>query len=926
MHATLICITGQHISRGCRMESSETKVEQQMWHSMSVSDTATVLKTDHDSGLSSQEAAKRFEVYGPNELTEAPPHSIWSMFVSQLQETLVLMLIAAATISGALGEWKDAVVILLIVLLNAALGVLHEHRAESAMRALKELSQPLAKVLRDGATTRIPSSELVPGDVVVLEAGDFIPADLRLTETAALRIDESALTGESVPVEKSTQAALPSALNGNPPASIPLGEQRNLAFMSTVVTYGRGHGIVIRSGMQTEIGRVAQLIQEAPQETTPLQKRLDQLGKTLGLVAIALVIVVFAAGILRGESALEMLMTSISLAVAAVPEGLAAIVTIVLALGMQQMSRQRAIIRRLPAVETLGAATVICSDKTGTLTRNEMTVVAGYVDNQHLRLSDDHFPNAPSGTAALLAGASLANDAHLETTDSEQTRIIGDPTEGALLIAAMRMDLDLDRLTTASPRLDEVPFDSRRKMMTTLHHWQDDGLLPMSDGYVTFTKGAPDVLIGRCDAILHNGKVTALSDETRQQLLDVNASFAQEGLRVLAVAFRAWSSLPEQMDSLSVERNLTFIGLVAMQDPPREEVKEAVRQCFTAGARPVMITGDHKDTAVAIAREVGIWHPQDQVLTGSELEAMSDDQLQNVAERVTVYARVSPEHKLRIVNAYKRHGHVVAMTGDGVNDAPALKRADIGVAMGITGTDVAKEAADMVLTDDNFATIIAAMATGRTVFANIQKVIHYLLSCNAGEIAAIFFAIVFGWGRPLTAIQILWMNLVTDGAPALALGVEPGEKDVMNQRPRRDNEGVLANGLGWTILWQGVLLGGLTMFAFWYTLQRGAPIEEARTLAFLTLSLSQMAHALNARSRTKSVFKLGLFSNRPLVGALALSVTLQLAVVLLPPLQPIFNTVPLTNNEWDLVLMLSLSPLVIGEVIKAIRQRFRKAQ
>lgn len=878
---------------------------------MDVGDAATALKTDYERGLSSQEAAERLSLYGPNELTEAPPHSIWSMFGSQLRETLVLMLIAAAAISGALGEWKDAVVILLIVLLNAALGVLHEYRAESAMRALKSLSQPLAKVIRDGMTTRVPSRELVPGDVVVLEAGDFVPADLRLSETAALRIDESALTGESIPVEKTAQTPSSLALNGHPPASIPLGEQRNLAFMSTVVSYGRGHGLVIRSGMRTEIGRVAQLIQEAPQEATPLQKRLDQLGKTLGLVAVALVIVVFLAGILRGESALEMLMTSISLAVAAVPEGLAAIVTIVLALGMQQMSRQRAIVRRLTAVETLGAATIVCSDKTGTLTKNEMTVVAGYVNNQHFQLFGDEFPDAPSGTEALLIGASLANDAHLESADGEQPRIIGDPTEGALLVAAGRIGLDLEELATSFPRLDEVPFDSGRKMMTTLHKWKDGG-------YVTFTKGAPDVLIRRCGTFLHNGQATPLSDETRQQILDANVSFAQKGLRVLAVASHEWPSPPEQMDSLTVEHELNFIGLVAMQDPPREEVIEAVRQCSSAGARPVMITGDHKDTAVAIAREVGIWHPNDRVLTGSELEAMSDDELRDIAEQVTVYARVSPEHKLRIVNAYKWHGHVVAMTGDGVNDAPALKRADIGVAMGITGTDVAKEAADMVLTDDNFATIIGAISTGRTVFANIQKVIHYLLSCNAGEIAAIFFAIVFGWGRPLTAIQILWMNLVTDGAPALALGVEPGERDIMNQRPRPNNEGVLGQGLGWTILWQGVLLGGLTIFVFWYALRRGAPIEEARTLAFLTLSLSQMAHALNARSRTKSVFQLGLFSNRPLVAALILSVALQLAVVLLPPLQPVFDTVPLTHGEWDLVLALSLSPLVIGEIVKAV--------
>jgi Ca2+-transporting ATPase len=886
---------------------------------MSVDDTLNALQTDKDTGLSSSEASERLRAYGPNELTETPPRSLWSMFIGQLQETLVLMLIGAAVISGVLGEWTDAAVILLIVLFNAVLGVLHERRAENAMRALRELSQPTAKVIRDGTVIQIAGRGLVPGDVVILEAGDFVPADLRLSEAAALRIDESALTGESIPVEKSTRAVTPEGSS----ELTPLGEQRTLAFKGTAVTYGRGRGIVIRSGMQTEIGRIAQLIQEAPQSATPLQERLTRLGKMLGLVAIALVGIVFFAGIWRGENSLEMLMTSVSLAVAAVPEGLAAIVTIVLALGMQQMSRRRAIIRRLPAVETLGATTVICSDKTGTLTKNEMTVVAGYVNNQRFQISGDEFSDLPDSGESLLAAASLANDARLELTDNGQTRIIGDPTEGALLVATERAGLDPQRLAVDFPRLDELPFDSERKLMTTLHSHQGNGLMPTAANYVTMTKGAPDVLISRCDTVLNDGRAVPLDDETRQQILHANTSFAREGLRVLAVAFRDWDSSPEKMDSQSVERSLTLIGLVALQDPPRDEVKEAVGQCFTAGIRPVMITGDHKDTAVAIAKEIGIWQPHDRVLTGSELEAMSDDQLEGIAEQVTVYARVSPEHKLRIVNAYKKHGHVVAMTGDGVNDAPALKRADIGVAMGITGTDVAKEAADMVLTDDNFATIVTAMATGRTVFANIQKVIHYLLSCNIGEIATIFFSIVFGLGRPLTAIQILWMNLVTDGAPALALGVEPAEADIMRQPPRPREEGLLAKGLGGTIFWQGLLLGGLSLFAFAQTLRRGGSIEEARTVAFLTLSLSQMSHALNARSRTKSLFQLGFFSNRSLIGALVISLTLQMAVVLLPPLRSLFHTVPLSSSDWMSVVALSMIPLIVVESAKIIGSRSR---
>ena len=899
------------------METLTPKRQKRAWHTMTVDDTLSVLQTNEKTGLSSSEVRERLKAYGPNELTETPPRSLWSMFIGQLKETLVLMLIAAAIISGILGEWTDAAVILLIVFFNAALGVLHERRAENAMRALKELSQPLAKVIRDGTVSEIPGGELVPGDVVLLEVGDFVPADLRLIETAALRTDESALTGESIPVEKSADMEPSKALDEH----TPLGEQRTLAFKGTAVTYGRGRGIVIRTGMDTEIGRIAQLIQEAPESATPLQERLDRLGKTLGLVAIAIVAVVFVAGIRRGENALEMLMTSVSLAVAAVPEGLAAIVTIVLALGMQQMSRQRAIIRRLPAVETLGATTIICSDKTGTLTKNEMTVVAGYVNDQRFQLSGDRFSELPDGIESLLVASALANDARLEPEDNGQMRVIGDPTEGALIMAAARVGLDPRRLSTDFPRLNEIPFDSERKLMTTFHGHGGNGLMPTSAEFFTLTKGAPDVLISRCDKILYNRSVAALDDDIRQRIMQANTSFAQEGLRVLAVAFRSWDSSPEKMDSQSVEQGLTFLGLVALQDPPRDEVREAVRQCFSAGIHPVMITGDHKDTAVAIAKEIGIWQAQNRVLTGSELEAMSDDQLEDIAEQVSVYARVSPEHKLRIVNAYKKHGHVVAMTGDGVNDAPALKRADIGVAMGITGTDAAKEAADMVLTDDNFATIVAAMATGRTVFANIQKVIHYLLSCNIGEIAAIFFSIVFGLGRPLTAIQILWMNLVTDGAPALALGVEPAENDVMRQPPRPKDEGLLSKGLGWTILWQGLMLSALTLFAFSHTLRRGGALEEARTIAFLTLSLAQIAHAINARSRTKSLFQLGFFSNRSLIGALALSLTLQMMVVLLPPLRSVFNTVPLSSSAWVLVVTLSMIPLIIGESVKLIGSR-----
>lgn len=885
------------------------------WHLMTMPEVTTHLETDYNKGLDEQEVARRLEKHGKNELKEAPPRSLWSLAYAQLKEVLVLMLLGAAIISTAVGEWQDALVIIVIVALNTALGVYQEHKAEQALRALKKLSKPIAKVVRAGHVMQVDTTVLVPGDVVILEAGDHIPADVRLAEVAGLQINEAALTGESVPVEKHVDALSPVAVG-----EVPIGDQHNMAFMGTVITRGRGRAVVVKTGMNTQIGNIARLLQESAPEATPLQRRLEQLGKTLGVAALVLVALVFAAGLWRGEDVFDMFMTAISLAVAAVPEGLPAVVTIVLALGVQRMSREKAIIRKLPAVETLGAATIICSDKTGTLTKNEMTVVAVYADGEmHDIAANNGAVELTNGQKALLAAATLASDAYIEQCNG-QWKVIGDPTEGALIVAANQHGMPSEELVTAAPRVAELPFDATRKMMTTFHDWSLLRYIATTSPYVSLTKGAPDILLARCTSIWHQGTVTVLDAETRKELAAINDEMAGQGLRVLAVAWHPWPSLPATLTSESIENELVFMGYVAMQDPPRPEVQVAVERCKQAGIRPVMITGDHRDTAVAIARHIGLWHQGDVSMTGTQIEQIDDDELLDLCEKVTVYARVSPEHKLRIVDAYKKRGHVVAMTGDGVNDAPALKRADIGAAMGITGTDVAKEAADMVLADDNFATIVSAVASGRTVFANIRKVIHYLLSCNTGEIVTIFTAIILGLGRPLTAIQILWMNLVTDGLPALALGVEPAEANVMSKRPRNPKEGVLAGGLGSIILWQGLMLGGLAVLGYWLVLSRDTSLGQARTVAFLVLSLAQISHSFNTRSMTTPLLHLGWSSNKALLGAAAASILLQIGVVVIPQAQPIFDTVPLTVEQWLLVAFLSLAPLMLVEGRKLIRQ------
>ncbi|MFZ5631779.1 MAG: calcium-translocating P-type ATPase, SERCA-type [Bacillota bacterium] len=891
-------------------------MEEKKWYSLDVQKVCQELETDLQQGLDGEEAGRRLGHYGPNALQEQPPRSLFSMFIGQMKEILVLILIAAAVISGILGEWEDSIVILIIVVLNAVIGVFQENKAEHALKALKDMTKPAAKVVRSGKVLQISAEEVVPGDVVLLDAGDSVPADVRLIEAASLRANESALTGESVPVEKD-----PAVIGAG---EVPVGDRKNMLFMGTTVTGGRGKAVVVETGMKTQLGRIAQLLHEAAPEPTPLQQRLSKLGKVLGVAAAVIVALVFFIGLWRGEDLLEMFMVAISLAVAAVPEGLPAVVTIVLALGVTRMSRRRAIIRKLPAVETLGTATVICSDKTGTLTKNEMTVTRIYVADRLFQVTGTGY--APDGKfldrdgneisplhdenlEMILLGGLLNSDAQVEESGKGH-RVIGDPTEGALVVAAAKAGLSRESAGKDCPRLAEIPFDSDRKMMTTFHR--------RGEAVRSFTKGAPDVLLGRCTEIMTGQGTTALNEEARSRLLEINSQFASQGQRVLALATRRWPAVPADLSPETAERDLTFIGFFAIQDPPRPEVKEAVAVCRRAGIRTVMITGDHRETATAIARELDILQPGDESLTGGQLEQMGEEELKKIVNRVTVYARVSPEHKLRIVEALKHHDHVVAMTGDGVNDAPALKRADIGAAMGISGTEVAKEASDMVLQDDNFATIVRAVEEGRTIYNNIRGSIQYLLSCNTGEIVAIFSALLLGLGSPLNPIQILWLNLVTDGPPALALGLEPPQKGIMNRPPRKPKEGIFAEGVGIRILWQGMVIGLLSLASYWLALSWGRTMEEAHTMAFVTMAMSQLVHSFNVRSMEQSLFTMGLGTNRSLVYAFLASAAALFIVIFTPFLRGVFETVMLRPSDWVVALSLSIVPLILVEISKLL--------
>ena len=900
------------------------------WYNLEADEVIAQFQTNRERGLSEEEAVSRLAEYGPNELEERARRSPLAILAGQFTEVMVMLLMAAAAISLFVGDFKDTAAILVIVVLNAALGFVQEYRAERAMAALKKLAVPVVKMRRDDQARDIPATQLVPGDIVLLEAGGRVPADGRLLEAVNLRIDESPLTGESVPAEKAAHV-----LAGELPAA----EQRNMAFMGTNVTYGRGTMAVVATGMRTQLGHIAEMLQTVEREVTPLQRRMAQLGKGLALAALALVGLTFALGVLRGEELKAMFLTAISLAVAAVPEGLPAVVTIALALGAQRMVRRKALIRRLPTVETLGSVTTICSDKTGTLTENRMTVtvldVAGRtvdleekLHNALPTLSPDDPPLAPADPtlALLVAGGSLCNDATLEELSDGSGRFhaMGDPTEGALVVAAARLGLWKEEMEQRYPRVAEVPFTSERKRMTTIHQ------IPMTNdqipnwslsvghwSFLAFSKGAVDSLLKVSDRVWVDGQIKTLDDHWRGRIERANDKLAGEGMRVLGVAFRPLEGLPTTASEEGLERELIFVGLVGMIDPPRPEVKEAVATCRMAGIRPVMITGDHPLTALHIARQLGIADGPQCVVTGQELTRTSVEELGAIVEEVAVYARVSPEHKLKIVEALQRHGHITAMTGDGVNDAPALKKADIGVAMGITGTDVSKEAADMVLLDDNFATIVAAVEEGRAIYDNIRKFIHYMLGTNSGEIFTMLGAILWRLPLPVLPLQILWINLLTDGLPAIALGFEPAEAGVMKRKPRDPKESIFARGLGRRIAWVGLFIALGTLGIFRWALPR----PSAQTMSFMTLALFQMFNVLAIRSEERSFLSQRPLSNPLLLGAVILTFLSQLAVTYVPFLQGIFKTTPLSLAELAICMGVASTVFFTVELEKAFLRR-----
>jgi P-type Ca2+ transporter type 2C len=915
------------------MKNASSIVE--AWHRSEPNALATALRTNFDGGLPDAEARERLQQEGPNELPEAPPPSLLKLFLSQFTSVIVWVLIGAAVISGLLEDWLDAAAILAIVLLNGFLGFYQEFRAERSLAALKRLSIATARVMRDGALRMIPAREVVAGDVILLEAGDRIPADARLVYATNFHTQEASLTGESTPVEKGSEVIDRS--------EVPLADRTNMVFMGTVAVSGKARAVVTGTGLRTELGHIAAMIQkaaEAERTETPLQRRLEQFGYTLLWLALGVVSVVFVLGYLRGEPVMTMFLTSVSLAVAAVPEGLPAVVTITLALGVTRMAQRHALIRKLPAVETLGSATVICTDKTGTLTKNEMTVTRlfvgdavfhvtgeGYEPIGEIReglgvrgeglsdaISSEPVVSLPSaGLGELLSAAVLCNGATMKQ-DNGTWQVIGDPTEGALLVVAAKAGLRIEQLETTHRFLGEVPFDPERKMMTIVRR--------TSDGPVAYVKGAPDVLLGRCThRLAADGSIEPLSDAARAAVVDANERFARQALRVLGVAQRRLAREPDRYHSSELEQQLVFLGLAAMKDPLRPEAKVAVRACHDAGIRTVMITGDHKDTAAAIAEELGLLEGSGHAMTGMELNRLSDDELTKQVDRFSVYARVSAEHKLRIVKAWKSTGAIVAMTGDGVNDAPAVKAADIGVAMGITGTDVTKEASDMVVTDDNFASITAAVEEGRAVFDNIRKAVHFLLSCNVSEVLVMLFATLLGMPLPLMPIQILWMNLVTDGFPALALAVDPKAPDLMKRKPRKPEAQLLDGGRLAAIGAEGLMLSAIALGAFAYSLYGlHQDVEQARTVAFTVLVIVQLVHAFNCRSERWSLFQVGVATNRPLLLAVIFSFGIQAAVLTVPIAAPIFKVAPLPIEDWILMGATGILPFVIMEALKKWRR------
>jgi len=902
-----------------------------MYYQKSIKDAYDRLKTNQNTGLSQEQANKLYEENGPNALVEQKGKTKLQMFLAQLQDTMIYILFAAAAISIFLNEISDAIIILLVVLLNAVIGVVQESKAEQALEALKKMSSPTAMVRRDGKIVEIQANQLVVGDIVILEAGRIIPADLRLIQSVNLKIEESALTGESVPVEKDC--------NFMASGDVGIGDQINMAFSSTSVAYGRGEGIVVYTGMDTEIGKIATLLSEAVNELTPLQKRLNELGKILGIIAIVICVAMFGIAVIQKRDIVEMLITAISLAVAAIPEGLTAVVTIVLALGVQRMVEVNTIVRKLPSVETLGAVSIVCSDKTGTLTQNKMTVTKVYLNGQVQDVSELTYEK----DKLFMDGFVLCNDAST-ANDSR----MGDPTELALLDMGALVNVTREGLEITAPRINEQAFDSTRKMMTTVHKNQ-------SGKVMSYTKGGMDILLTKCNKIIKNG---VSKDITQKDFDDINqaaAEMAKGALRVLALGVK-------EDDSSAKEENLTFTGLVGMIDPPRPEAKNSVKEFKDAGITTIMITGDHRDTALAIAKELGIAEDESQCITGSELNEMTQEHLNKIVKDIRVFARVSPEHKVMIVKAFKSNGSVVSMTGDGVNDAPSLKAADIGVAMGITGTDVAKGAADMVLTDDNFATIEKAVAEGRGIYQNIKKTVLFLLSSNFGEVISMFAAIVIGLPSPLKAIHILWINLITDSLPALALGVDSKDKDIMKSKPRDPNEGLFAHGGMAFTLYNGFMIACLTLGAFLWSpvihlvnfnltvnfanikaildvnselvnglIQTGITssdiadiLPHAQTYAFTTLGVSQLFHAIGMRNYDKSLFKMNHLENKAMIGAFIVGLLLQVIVTEVPFLVEMFETASLSLKEWTNLILLSMVPLLSHEIVVLCKSIMKK--
>lgn len=879
----------------------------QNFFSHPIKEVLSHFKVNEKEGLTVDEVIRRQQEYGLNELEAKMKKSFIVMFFSEFKSTMIIILLIAAIISGVTGIMSDegileALVILAILIVNALIGAIQEKRAEASLEALRNMSSPHAKVIRNGGVTEVISKELVPGDIVILETGDIVPADIRLTQAVNLKIQEASMTGESVPVEKQTETLYDE--------NISIGDRTNMAFTTGMVTYGRGEGVVVGTGMSTEVGKIAKMLQHTDATKTPMSIRLEQLGKILGYAAIAICVVIFGVGLLYGHDILEVFMTAVSLAVAAIPEGLPAISTVVLSIGVQRMVKKNAIIRTLPSVETLGCATVICSDKTGTLTQNKMTVLRTYVDGKMNTYDVSENGKILDAETKLLQTAVLCSDAHLNI-ENGQPKTAGDPTETALLDVGLKFGINKNDVEIQFTRVAEIPFDSERKRMTTVNKITESE-------YTVNVKGGLDEILSVASHIFENGKTRPITKRDIENINQVNEEMASNALRVLAMAYKIMDKAPADTSVDVLESELIFLGLVGMIDPARPEVIDAVAKCMTAGIRTVMITGDHKITATAIAKEIGIMDDDDIAITGTELEKMSDDELFNRVKGISVYARVAPEHKVRIVKAWQKHNDVVAMTGDGVNDAPALKQADIGAAMGIVGTEVAKDAADMVLTDDNFATIVSAVEEGRRIYANILKAVQFLLSCNVGEIVLLLITSLANLGAPLIPIHILWVNLVTDSMPALALSVDPAEKDVMQRKPRDPKQGFMTKGVVWRTLYQGVMIGLLSLAAFLIGKNDGG-IPLGQTMAFSVLAFSQLFHVNNLHSYRKSAFTFNPLWNKPLILAILGSALMMAVTLFIPPVRELFGLVLMDSIHWWIVLGLSVAPIAIVEIFKLLR-------